>query len=124
MAMIKPKIWINVPDGSAFSAMSLGTNDNYQIDMSIDSSGNDDADWDDFSIKSGRSMMLQSPNNYVVVVRINFAGLPPPSVTYTARIVRSDGTQHNGIYQFTVSDPTQSPYRATMGIVTVAGGAE
>lgn len=124
MAMIKPKIWINVPDGSVFSAISTGTNDNYQIDMSIDSSGPDDADWDDSSIKTGRSMILHSPNTYVVVVRINFAGDPPPSVTYTARITDPNGDQYNGIYQFTVSDPAGSPYRATMGIVTEAGGGE
>ena len=126
MTIIKPKIWINVPNQSVFFAQSVGTNDNYQISVSIDSSGpdSDDEEWGDAQVKAGDRKVLSSPNTYVILVRIDFAGEPVPDVTFTAGITRPDGTSHNGLYQFTIQNPQDSSYRAMMGIVTVDGGAQ
>jgi hypothetical protein len=126
MAVIKPKIWINVPDQSVFSAQSEGTNDNYHITLSIDSSGpdTDDEEWSDADVKAKRTKVLTSPNTYVIMVRIDFAGDPVPEVTFTAGITRPGGAQHNGLYHFVIQNPQDDSYRAMMGIVTEAGGAQ
>lgn len=123
MALVKPpKFWINVPNGSVFSAIADGTNDNFSIEASVDSSGNDDEIWNHANLLAGQRITLASPNVYNITVRINFAGLPPPTVTFRSSITRPDGSAHDGPYNFAVSDPAGSPYRALIGIVTVGGG--
>jgi hypothetical protein len=119
MALIKPpKFWLNVPHGSHLEARAEGTNDNFTIDMTVDSSGDDDSVVNQKRLEAGASIPLQNPNQYVMTVRINFAGVPAPSVTFRARIIKEDGTQYLSAYQFTVSDPAGSPYRALMIAVT------
>jgi hypothetical protein len=125
MAFIKPpKFWINVPNGSVFSAIAEGTNDNFSIDMTVDSSGPDDEIWNHANLLAGEEKTLLSPNVYQMTVRINFAGLPEPAVTFRSRIVRPDGTVHDAPYEFTIPNASGSPYRALIGIVTVDGGEE
>ena len=124
MALIKPKFWINVPDGSELFAKASGTSDNFNVDMSVDSSGNDDTVLNHAKIVVGTRLKLHSPNHYAITIRINFAGTPSPTVNFEARITKPDGTQHGSDYTFTVSDPAGSPYRALIGIVTVGGGSQ
>jgi hypothetical protein len=124
MALIKPKFWINVPDGSELFAKAKGTNDNFNIDMSVDSSGSDDAVVNHAKIVAGVKIKVKAPNHYAITVRINFAGTPSPTVDFEAHITKPNGTQHGTGYSFTVSDPKGSPYRALIGIVTVGGGSQ
>ena len=122
MALVKPpKFWINVPDGSTFSAIADATNDNFSIDMTIDSTGDDDAVWNHAKIVGGASLPLIAPNIYTITVRINMVGLPAPTVTFRSSISTPAGP-HDGPYNFAVSDPAGSPYRAMIGIIPVGGG--
>jgi hypothetical protein len=119
MSLIKPpQFWNNVPDGSTLRAKSEGTNENYTIDMTVDSSGDDDSVVSQPRLEDGASIPLASPNRYIMTVRINFAGLPVPSVTFSAHIITPNGTQHQNPYTFTVSNPAGAPYRALMIAVT------
>jgi hypothetical protein len=123
MALIKPKHWINVPDGSELFAKATGTSDNFSIDMTVQSTGDDDTVVNHAKIVAGARIKLHSPNRYSITIRINFAGIPSPTVSFEARITKPGGAQHGTDYKFTVSDSTGSHDEALIGIVTMGGGA-
>jgi hypothetical protein len=124
MASIEPRIWTLVPDGSELFAKATGTNDNFSIDMSVDSSAKDHAVVNHAKIVAGAKIKLHAPNQYAITVRINFAGTPSPTVSFSARITVPGGAQHQDDYKFSVSDPKGSPYRAVIGIITDGGGSQ
>jgi hypothetical protein len=123
MALINPKIWTLVPDGSELFVKATATNDNFSIDMSVDSSADDHSVVNHAKIVAGANITLHAPNEYAITVRVNFAGTPAPTVNFSARITEPGGAQHDGSYEFSVSDPNGSPYRALIGVVMAGGGS-
>ncbi len=125
MAIIKPHFWINVPNGSTLHAKAKGTNNNFNIDMGVDSSAkNDDSVINHAKIVAGTTLALRSPRHYAITIRTNFAGSGAPTVTFRAFIEKPDGSQHGDAYEFEVKDPKKAPYRALIGIVTEGGGSQ
>jgi hypothetical protein len=124
MAVIKPQFWINVPDRSELHVKAKGTTDNFNIEMVVDSSGNDDAVVNHEKIVAGATIPVRAPRHYAITVRITFAGTTAPTVTFDAFIKTPSGKQHGSKYSFQVKDPKRSPYRALIGIVTVGGGSQ
>ncbi len=112
------KIWLSVPDGSTFEASATGTTDNWEILVDVDSDTGAETEWSRADLDPGpATMVVNSPHTYTGRVDIEVAGDPPAAVTFTAKIIRPDGTTHQ--LPFTITTPSaEGSYVATIAIAT------
>ena len=112
------KIWLNVPDGSTFEATASGTTDNWEMTVDIDSDTGEETEWSRADVDPGpATMTVNSPHRYTGRVDIEVVGAPPAAVTFTGRVIRPDGTPHQGPFVLT-TPAAEGTYLATFGIVT------